>query len=250
MKIILLSIVLLSLIILISFKIDHEIHFLLGTNSCVIRVHNSEKSIANMVALHDNENTAVKAYESLSGDVNFSLYELHQNGERLLEYKMNNKKYFFDPNRIFSTIGIEKTLIKYNKNYPKELNEKISVFADSLLATIINKPACKYIIAIHNNSNNNFSVLTYQNSIDAKEVFISKTEDIDNFFLVTDHNDFNRIKSLNQNVVLQSENAIDDGSLSIYCQKHNIPYINIEAEDGQVKKQIKMITLIYNILKK
>jgi hypothetical protein len=50
-------------------------------------------------------------------------------------------------------------------------------------------------------------------------------------------------------VVLQSANAIDDGSLSIYCQKNKLPYINIEAQHGQKAEQIKMLQETYSLIK-
>ena len=50
-------------------------------------------------------------------------------------------------------------------------------------------------------------------------------------------------------MVLQSINAIDDGSLSIYCQKNKLQYINIEAQHGQKEQQIKMLKETYSLIK-
>ena len=112
----------------------------------------------------------------------------------------------------------------------------------------LKNPDC-YIVAIHNNTNNNFSVLTYKNSKNAEQVYVNDTQDIDNFFIVTNKSDFDYFKDTKRNVVLQSVNAIDDGSFSVYCQKNKLPYINIEAQNGQKSEQIKMINETYSLIK-
>jgi hypothetical protein len=104
------------------------------------------------------------------------------------------------------------------------------------------------MIAIHNNSSENFSVLSYNNSSNATAVFVSKDEDIDDFYIVTDTSDYEYFKNMNLNVVLQSKDAEEDGSLSVYCQQNQIPYINIEAEHGHLNKQIEMIKIVYDLV--
>jgi len=106
-----------------------------------------------------------------------------------------------------------------------------------------------YIVAIHNNTNNDFSILSYKNSKDADEVYVNSSTDIDNFFIVTTQTDFDYFKANKRNVVLQSKNAIDDGSLSIYCQKNKLHYINVEVQHGQKEEQVKMIQEAYSLIK-
>lgn len=243
-------IILLGLITLTSFTYYNEKIFHLGNANCKITVIGQSDNLARFISLHDNENTSVEAYISIKSSLpNTKLFELKQTGQRLLKYNINGKNYFFDPNRFFSTIDIKKTIIKYNQTYPKELEEGIKSLSDSLLKFIKPKSISTYIVAIHNNTENNFSVLSYKNSKDAIEVFISKFEDIDNFFIVTNKIDFDYFKLLKRNVVLQSNNADDDGSLSIFAQKNGIPYINIETQQGQLKQQIKMIQETYLLIK-
>ena len=43
-------------------------------------------------------------------------------------------------------------------------------------------------------------------------------------------------------ILQDNENCIDDGSLSVYCGKRNIPYANVEAEDGHLTEQIFLIS--------
>ena len=84
---------------------------------------------------------------------------------------------------------------------------------------------------------------------DAEKVNINPSEDPDDFFLVTEISDFEYFKSLKRNVVLQSHDAFDDGSLSIYCERLERPYINIEAQDGHKSIQRSMIKEVYSHIK-
>ena len=110
------------------------------------------------------------------------------------------------------------------------------------------KNSSKYIIAIHNNTNGEFSAKSFNNYSHAAKVYISKSKDPDDFFIVTQLPDFIFFKRHNQNVVLQSKSAADDGSLSIYCQKNRIPYINVEAQYGHKKQQILMLLICQKLL--
>lgn len=244
------GLVLIAVFTLTSFSYDSEKIFNLGETTCKISATGQDEKFAKFISLHDNENTSVEAFLEIKSLLpNCRLYELKQNDERLLKYKINGKNYLFDPNRIFSTIGIKGTILKYNQSYPKELESGLSLFADSLLKTIdLKNPNC-YVVAIHNNTNNDFSVLSYKNSKDADEIYVNSNEDIDNFFIVTTKSDFDYFKTKKRNVVLQSINAIDDGSLSIYCQKNKLKYINIEAQHGQKEQQIKMLQEAYSLIK-
>jgi hypothetical protein len=223
----------------------------LGNRTCkLVTTGNYSKSETTFLSLHDNENTAVEAYKSVQTIIpNSKLVELNQSEERLVKYEFENKDYLIDPNRIFTKTGIKKTLSNLNKSYSISLESAVAVFADSILNTVQSKTSNNYIVAIHNNTNNDFSVLSYKNSKDAIEIYVASGEDIDDFFIVTNRSDFNYFKSIKRNVVLQSDDAADDGSLSIFCQKRKIPYINIEAQNGHIEQQKKMILEAYLLIK-
>ena len=216
----------------------------LGDSTCLISItKKSKQNYIGIISLHENESTSKDAYNLLPVNSPFFLIQIIQNKNRLLRYDFNKKHYFFDPNRIFSKRGIRYTLEKYNKTYPNELVDKIQSFSDSLLLLIIPKNQNRRTISIHNNTDGNYSISTYEKSINAKNIFISSKSDPDDFYLVTSFSDFEFFKKSNYNVVLQSKNAEDDGSLSIYCQKHDISYINIESQNGHQKKQFEMLKL-------
>jgi len=222
----------------------------LGTKKCTLTFSTSSSELGILLSIHDNENTAIKAYNNVTNRCpELSLIELNQTGERLIRYEFQGIDYSIDPNRIFSKIGILNSLKKYNTTFPEEVVLGFSEFSNRLLLYVIPKSKGTYIIALHNNSENKFSINSYRNSNEAKEIYINPSCDIDDFFYVINKLDFEYFKNKKYNVVLQNTNIIDDGSLSVYCQKNNIPYINIEAQDGHLEIQKKMILETYNLLK-
>lgn len=242
--------ILISLVILTSLSYERENTFNLGNKTCKLSTIGQDDKLGKFISLHDNENTSVEAFASIKTLLpGCKLFELKQKEERLILYEMKGKDYLFDPNRIFSKIGIKSTLAKYNNSFPIELEKGIALFADSLLATMKINNTKSYIVAIHNNTNNDFSILSYKNSKDADEVYVNSSTDIDNFFIVTAKTDFDYFKANKRNVVLQSEQASDDGSLSIYCQKKKLHYINVEVQHGQKEEQVKMIQEAYSLIK-
>ena len=239
------------LILLTSFIYDKVITFNLGKKTCKLSITGKGDESAKFISLHENEISSVQAFLKISPSLlNCKLYQLQQDGQRRIKYELNGKSYEFDPNRIFSAVGIKATLKNCNKNYPVEMEKLVKLFSDSLLSSMKIINTNDYIFAIHNNTNNAFSALSYKNSKDADEVYVNNEEDIDNFFIVTSKTDFNYFKTKQRNVVLQSASAADDGSLSIYCQKNKLHYINIEAEQGQTSIQVKMIQEAYSLIKK
>lgn len=230
-----------------SFK-DSVRRFQLGENTCRIAIMGTGSKIATFVALHENELAATKAYKSnVNNTQNTVFYELKQNGYRHLVYGFKGVSYHFDPNRIFSLIGIKNTVTKCNptiKTFPPEVVQGIKYFSDSLLNFILPANDGSYVVALHNNTNNNFSIFTYVKKRNAS-VYVNSSQDIDNFYIVTSKTDFEYFKSINKNVVYEKSIAFDDGSLSIYCFNNSIPYINIEVEIGKIDEQINLINEVY-----
>ena len=225
-----------------------EVVLKLGTSKCIVHVYKNKRKTISVVRLHPNENTCIRSFFQLPSKNHFALYQLSQRGKRLLEYRLHNRVYYFDPNRIFSKRGIINILKEHNLHFPKSLVNKIAVFSKKLLATAHITNSSKHIIAIHNNSNGEFSVETYSRYSKVASHFISHSKDADDFFIVTSISDFKFFKKHNENVVLQSKYAKDDGSLSVFCQRHNIPYINVEAQYGHIQRQKKMLLLCEKLL--
>lgn len=257
MKKILISALLLNLATITAFTLNTEIPFKLGTKSCIAKYKENKAGIATLLSLHDNENTAIDAFNDLPKDTSFNLFEIHQNNVRTLTCNFKNRNYEFDPNRIFSDTGIDSTLKKSNSGvtkFPAAVINHIKTFSAELLKAYGARNKNTYTISIHNNTNGGALSLTdyikpNKYHQEAKAVFRAEGKDLDDFFLVTALNDFNYLQGLGENVVLQNDNPTDDGSLSVYCAKNNIPYINIEAENGHKAEQLAMLKIVYGLLK-
>lgn len=241
--------------IFISFlHFNESITIPLGTKTCIIKYTENPNAVATLLSLHDDENTAVEAFNSLPQDISFNLFEISQaeNGQRNLVYGLKDKICDFDPNRIFSSEGINKT---FDSNYPKEFKLDIEKFGKDLLKKYKARNNSKYIISVHNNKdgyggdNGTASIIHYKKGVNATDVFGSKGEDTDDYFVVTEQEDFNKLKSLNKNVVLEPDNPSDDGSLSVYCKKQKIPYINIESQHKHKEIQAEMMKTVFLLLK-
>ena len=219
----------------------------IGGSRCNLLIHKRSGAIASLISLHDNENTGVDVYKSLGKDFKYNLFELKHTGDKLISFKISKKMYKMDPNRIFSDIGIRKTLKMHGK-FSMAALQHVKQFRARLLKLYNYRYTSNYIISLHNNTDNLFSILSYKSSNNAAEIFINPKKDKDDFFIVTKKSDFEYFKKNEFNVVLQSKLAEDDGSLSVYAAKNKIPYINIEAQNGHTSIQVEMLQSVYKLI--
>lgn len=224
---------------------DTIINYNLGNSLVKIVIHldsGSQKYI--LLNLHENEATSISAAKEILRRYGGKFLYLNQNGERNLTFRLNGKVYFVDPNRIFTRDGIRKSLNNLG-DYSYEAEEVVNKLAQFLLKEL-NKDSL-VIVAVHNNSDGSYSAKSYLGGYkqDAKEIYINNKEDEDDFFFVTRVEHYQYLKSKGFNVILQdNENVRDDGSLSVYCGKNNLPYINVETQQGKFQKQIQMLEAI------
>jgi len=229
-----------------------ELHFLLGTDSIRFLIRNPTDSKGVIYFnMHDNENTAVAAADSIVSQHGGRFIELKHKGKRWLEIKTIDKTSFcFDPNRIFTDLGIYKTL-RTCLSYSSQNQKLVKNFSQFITDSLLSEP--KIIIAIHNNVNG-YSINEYLEKglyrHNADKTFFNKDLSPHDFYLVNDSIHFDYFQQLNYNVVLLSKNADDDGSLSVYCQQKNISYINVEAKEGHFQEQYKMLELVQELIKR
>ena len=77
-------------------------------------------------------------------------------------------------------------------------------------------------------------------SADCKKVYINGEQDADDFFLTTDNDLYEKLADKGFNTILQdNKNCTEDGSLSVYCGKKSIRYVNCETEHGKVEQYYK-----------
>jgi hypothetical protein len=201
--------------------------------------------------MHDNENTAVAAADSIVSQHGGRFIELKHKGKRWLEIKTIDKSSFcFDPNRIFTDLGIYKTL-RTCLSYSSQNQKLVKNFSQFITDSLLYEP--KLIIALHNNVNG-YSINEYLEKglyrHNADKTFVNKDLSPHDFYLVNDSIHFDYFQRLNYNVVLLSKNADDDGSLSVFCQQKKIPYINVEAKEGHFQEQYKMLELVQELIKR
>jgi hypothetical protein len=203
------------------------------------------------VNLHDDENTSAQAGLNVLKRTGGRLVELRHSGQRDLTFTLEGKEFRVDANRIFTDAGIRATLQKQSR-YAENAARSVSRFAEALLA-VYQLDGADAVIALHNNSEGNYSAFSYAGggnfARDAEAVFIRKGSDPDDFFFVTERSVFEGLKLRGYNVVLQDNSRVtDDGSLSVYCGKARVRYINVEAKHGHLKEQTQMILDLKELL--
>ena len=212
--------------------------------------YNPCSNAISFINLHDNENSSVEAAELFLQEFGGSVMQLKHAGERNISFVVNKRKYTFDPNRIFTPVGIKNTLNNLGA-YHKKPAEIISGFASEIIKKYVKDK--KLIVALHNNSDSNYSILSYlpggSEAPNALRVYINPEMDSDDFIYTTNSTIFDTLQARMINVILQdNERLIDDGSLSVYASRLNIPYVNVEAQEGHLQQQLVLILALKDIL--
>ena len=226
---------LLSLCLLVVNLVHAETYLVkLGKTKVTILKH---KGIGKtFVHLHQNEVTALKAVKDYVAHEGGSFLTLKHNGGRNIIFYLQGTRYVFDPNRIFTDVGIKKTL-KHFGSYTPKAHHEVKKLANKIIALL---PA-KKIIAVHNNRD--YSIKEYlphhRLAGDVATLFYNTQSSHRNFYFVTKKDDFLRLKKRHFNVALQAKHAEDDGSLSYYLA--NKSYINVESAYNQLSVQLKML---------
>jgi hypothetical protein len=201
--------------------------------------------------LHDDENTAVEAGLIALRRSGGRLVELQHGGMRDISFRLDGETFVVDPNRIFTTEGARQTLAKLSR-HTMEAERAVERFAKELLS-VYSIERADVVIALHNNTEGQYSALSYEKggvfASDASAVFIKDGSDPDDFFFVTEAAVFDALRRRGYNVVLQDNRRVtDDGSLSVYCGRAGVRYINVEAQHGHLREQVAMILALQGVL--
>lgn len=223
----------------------------LGSKIMSIKVSQYGDLINNCcVNLHDDEATAVQAARTVLEQKGGILIRIENSAQRLVSFPFRGVTYTFDPNRIFSRRGIELTL-KSKGKITAEVVTEVEKFASRILQLIPDSASC--IIALHNNTDGDYSVKTYQpggtRQADAKRVYADSWQDIDDITLTTDEKLFARMSGFGYNSILQDNiKVLKDGSLSVYYGDKNKRYINIETQHGKNAQYKEMLSKLLYVL--
>ena len=217
--------------------------YTLGQTEVALVRHGSEAGLL-YFNMHDNESTSVKAAKKIVKKYGGRLYELVHTGERRIEFEMNGQEVSIDPNRIYTEAGIWRGLEPQGITDSAIFNA-IFEFGQSLI-DYMQIDSQDLVIALHNNTNHNYSYLSYVEGGDyeneAAATHKGKVKDEDAFYFVTAESYFELLQNTDYNIVLQDNSAMtDDGSLSVYCGQRGIDYVNVEAQHGRKRMNRKMI---------
>jgi hypothetical protein len=199
--------------------------------------------------VHQDEITSIDAIQDFGREIPINFAYIHHKGTRRIDFVIGKQIFSIDPNRIFTTKGRKETILP-----KKPFFLKATLIAKKLAKKLIFEiKKFNVVVTLHNNSDVNYSIKSYlpggdeaQNTLD---VFINPNMDPDDFIYTTEKKYFNYLKAENYNVILQNNHHfINDGSLSVYCGVNQIPYINIEAQLGHYKEQLKLIKVVYEML--
>lgn len=186
------------------------------------------------IHLHQNETTALAAARAVIRKEGGSLMTLVHPGARTIVFHLKGVRYEFDPNRMFSDVGIKKTLMLYGP-YSVAAHREVRRLSDKVKQVL---PQGK-IIAVHNNRE--YSLTDYfpghALAAEACALHVEKNMTPRNFYALTQRQDYLRLNHANR--MLQAKNATDDGSLSVYLARRH--YINVEAGYDQFFAQVRML---------
>lgn len=200
--------------------------------------------------LHDNEITSVQAARAVLEETGGTLVKIENKNQRVIQFRLKGINYGFDPNRMFSRVGIEQTL-RDNRKISRDAMDEVEKFAHRILELVPDSSSC--VIALHNNTEEAYSVRSYlpggNREEDAKAVYADTRQDVDDIAFTTDSLLFEGMAKGGYNSIWQNnEKAKKDGSLSIYYGERNRRYINIETQHGRVAQYIEMLQKLMTIL--
>jgi hypothetical protein len=254
-----------------------KIPFKLGAEEISIEVYkNNFQEGRVFVHVHENEEASLEAglkfIEKYGGKL-VTIKHSKKGVNRNIAFEIKGEKFFFDPNRIYS--ADEKVLrfsLKTEEKKPKYFEEALSE-VKALSSTIWDQVKdASYIVSLHNNKNEcskcvkkgwfgfrfieeSYNLTSYvktcdvasESSLSAEEIYINPSINNSEFFIVTQKKDFDYLTNKKMNVVLQNNNPIDDGSMSVWAVKNKMRYMNAEAKHGKVMDQDKMLALIIDL---
>jgi hypothetical protein len=231
--------------------VENVIYYQLGSTTLPIRtVQYGPQNGMLFINLHDNETTSVTAARSILPVVGGTLIKIDNDGERNIHFKLKGKSYAVDPNGIFSREGIRLALVETG-NVSEEAIDEVEKLGKRILQLLPVNP--RYVVALHNNTPDGYSILSYMRggdlSKEAKEVHQVAGQDADDLFFTTEKKLYKAIIAAGYNCVWQdNKHASQDGSLSVYCGAHHIPYVNLETEQGKLEQYGNMLRQLLDLI--
>lgn len=231
--------------------LEQKYTLMLGETQIEIIITSKNGDNITYVNVHDNENVSVEAVKTILHTNGGRLVELRHNGERNIKFLVDGKTFEIDPNRFFTDEGIRRNLIKLNGQSSPKAEHTVKQFVQNFLE-VSGLSQNRTIVAVHNNTPDNLTV--HSSDLAPVKVMVFPNRDTDDFFLVTQNQDFEALEQRGFNVILSNARGASGGSLSEYCAERNIRYINVEAQHGEhnaekhLAEQREMLMTLRSIL--
>ncbi len=246
----------------------------LGDQTVSLKIYERQGKNITFAHVHENEVAALEAgkiiLEKHGGRLVTLVHSSDGTKNRNVTFTHAQTTYQFDPNRIYSVDEkvLFKTIrvVKGDGKVDQNVVHMVKNLAMQIWEEIKDTP---HIVAIHNNKNTpaavkskwvfwyklepeSFSINSYIKSFDqpsesnmsCSDIYINPSVNNSEFFIVTDRKDFDMLLQKRYNVVLQNDNPVDDGSMSVYAFRNGKRYINAEAKMGRVKEQVEMLEIL------
>ena len=230
--------------------VERTIYYKLGDKTIPILIQQyGESTELAFVNLHANETTSVQAARAILETRGGMLIKIENGVQRVIRFRVGYMTFNLDPNRIFSRVGIRNCLQETGRIDERAINEA-EKFGDRVLSLVGN---ANCIIALHNNTNEYYSVKTYlpggNRQKDAKAVYANPDQDPDDIAFTTDSLLYQKMAERGYNSIWQDNiNVKKDGSLSVWSGENNRRYINIETEHGRLSQYMLMLEDLLTIL--
>ncbi len=230
-------------------KTTHTLY--LGEEKVWVDIYQQAGADITLLNLHDNENTSVEAGLAFIEKHGGRLIELRHGRGREVVVRLDGVLHRFDPNRMFSDVGLRKSM-KYFNNNSDEIFAFAVAFRDSVI-TLFDVRKGIIVIALHNNTPDKMTIKDFQSGKlygeDTREVFINPQQDPDNFFVVTQAELFSSLSLSGYNVALRAKYPPDRGMLIDYTERLGALHITVEAEHGKRADQEEMLEVLWEILR-
>lgn len=227
------------------------ISYMLGDTDFKIR-HYSNQSDKGLTYFHPHasEPTSLEMSIETIARCGGSIISFDNANNRNIKFKHKNVEYQFDPNRIYTRKGVLDTL-KNLGPYSKEAENIVFTFGKWVSGLL----SADRVIAVHNNLNKNYNILSYQdpkgNPIEGiRALNINPDLSPANFIYTTNSTLYVAAAEANMNAALQDKDIFDDGSYSVFAMKQGVDYVNIEAKRKEYAANLSLIKYInrfYNI---
>lgn len=246
----------------------------LGRDTMHINIYNKPGKNLVFAHVHENETASLEAglkmIEKYGGKLVTLEHSFDGTKNRNVRFRYRNTTYQFDPNRIYTAddrvLKASITIVEGIGKVDYIVLKMVKRLAKQIWAELKDYPL---IIALHNNKNTpaectnmwffwnrlepeSYNITSYVKKYDqssdsnksCSEIYINPEINNSEFFIVTQKADFDMFVRKKYSVVLQNDNPVDDGSMSVYATSFEKRYINSEAKLDKTKEQEAMLELL------